>query len=462
MTRRDLSTKLGLLLFALFSALYLLLVAVLYVTFSRSLAAQVAEDLLHRGHGHAEVLGRRWGEEALHHVAEMERQTALIAAVVDRAGTVLAQSDPLRPDQARYLKVDARAALHREGVIVTRDWRTEPYVVTWSPVFRNGEWAATVVLLEPTEPLRRALAAFRWAGFLAFAFMAALSLVLTAVLSKRLTKPLRQMTAVTSAIAEGDYSQRVDVRGNDEIACLAASINRMADSLQAYRAQQSAFLADVSHELRTPLTYIQGYSEALKKGYGDEAQRRAMAETIHREASRLTRLLQDLFALVRMEEPAFRMHREPVNLAQTVEAVVTRMAPAFQEKGIALTVEAGGEALWVDGDAARLEQVWINLLDNARRHTPAGGRVAVRLLCEKGEAVIEVCDTGEGIPPEELPRIWERLYRVEKSRSRAYGGAGLGLSIVKRIVELHGGRVGVESEPGKGATFIVRLPLRPA
>jgi len=461
MIRLRLSTKLGLLLFVLISALFLLLVVLLYTIFNRSLVTQVAEDLLHRGHGHAEVLGRRWGEEALHHVAEMERQTALIAAVVDRTGRVLAQSDPLRPDQVRYLKVDARAATHRDGVIVTRDWRTEPYIVTWSPVYRNGEWAATVVLFEPTEPLRRALAAFRWAGCVAFAFMVALSLALTVVLSKRLTQPLRQMTAVTSAIAEGDYSQRVGVRGNDEIACLAASINRMADSLQAYRAQQSAFLADVSHELRTPLTYIQGYSEALKKGYGDEAQRRAMAETIHREASRLTRLLQDLFALVRMQEPSFRIQRAPVNLAQTVEAVVARMAPAFQEKGIVLTVEAAGEPLWVDGDAARLEQVWINLLDNARRHTPAGGRVTVRLLREKDEAVVEVRDTGEGIPPEELPRIWERLYRVEKSRSRTHGGSGLGLSIVKRIVELHGGRVGVESERGKGATFIVRLPLSP-
>lgn len=462
MMRLKLATKLGLLLFALLSLLYLLLVAVLYVSFSRSLAAQVAEDLRHRGHGHAEVLGRRWGEEALHHVAEMERQTGLIAAVVDRTGTVLAQSDPLGPEQVRYLKVDARAAAHREGVVVTRNWRTEPYIVTWSPVFRNGEWVATVVLFEPTEPLRRDLAAFKGASCVAFAFMAVLSLALTAALSKRLTKPLRQMTAVTSAIAEGDYSRRVDVRGRDEIACLAASINRMADSLQAYRARQSAFLADVSHELRTPLTYIQGYSEALKKGYGDEAQRRAMAETIHREATRLTRLLQDLFALVRMEEPTFQLHREPVNLGQTVEAVVARMAPAFQDKGIALTVEAAGEPLWVHGDAARLEQVWINLLDNARRHTPAGGRVTVRLFREAGEAVVEVRDTGEGIPPEELPRIWERLYRVEKSRSRTHGGAGLGLAIVKRIVELHGGRVGAESECGKGATFIVRLPLRPA
>ncbi len=462
MTRFRLSTKLGLLLFAMLSVLYLLLGALFYVAFSRSLTVQVAEDLLHRGHGHADVLGRRWGNEAFHHVAEMERQTALIAVVVDRRGTVLAQSDPLSSDQVRYLKVDVRTAAHREGVIATRDWRTEPYIVTWSPVMRNGAWVATVVMFEPTGSLRRDLRAFRTAGWVTFGLMATLSLALTAVLAKRLTKPLLQMTSVTEAIAEGDYSRRVNVPGNDEIARLAASINRMADNLQKYRARQSAFLADVSHELRTPLTYLQGYSEALKKGYGDEAQRAAMAETIHRETNRLTRLLQDLFTLVRMEEPSFRFEGELVNLGQTVEAVVARMAPAFQEKGIPLAIETEGEPLWVNGDAGRLEQVWMNLLDNARRHTPPGGQVTICLRREGGEAVVTVRDTGEGIPPEDLPRIWERLYRVEKSRSRAHGGAGLGLSIVKRIVELHGGRVAAESERGQGAAFIVRLPLRSA
>ncbi|HEY8342307.1 MAG TPA: ATP-binding protein [Calditerricola sp.] len=458
MMRLRLSTKLGLLLFVLFSSLCLLLLALHYVTFSRSLAGQAADDILQRSRGHADALGRQWGREALNHVAEMERQTALIAAVVDRQGRVLAQSEPLRPDAVRYLKVDDRVLGHPEGVIVTRDWRQEPYIVVWSPVFRNGQWVATVVLLEATEPLRRDLQAFKLASWVAIAIMAAVSMVLTVVISKRLTRPLLQMTAVTSAIAKGDYSQRVDVRGSDEVALLAASINRMADNLQAYRAQQSAFLTDVSHELRTPLTYIQGYSEALTKGYGDEAQRRVMAETIHREASRLTRLLQDLFALVRMEEPTFSLERKPVNLRETVEAVVARLTPAFEAKGVAVRVEEDNP-LWVEGDGARLEQVWFNLLDNALRHTPPGGQVTVSLRREGGEAVVAVRDTGEGIPPEDLPRIWERLYRVDKSRSRARGGAGLGLAIVKRIVELHGGWVGAESEPGKGATFIVRLPL---
>ena len=459
MSRLHLSTKLGLLLFALSSALCLVLLALLDAVFSRSLAAQAAQDLLHRGHGHAEALGHRWGPEALHHVAAMERQTPLVAAVVDRKGTLLARSEPLAPDQLRYVRVDGRAVASAEGVVVTRDWREEPYIVTWSPVFRDGQWVATVVLFEPTEPLRRDLEAFRVASWIALGITAALSVAVTVVLSRRMTRPLRQMMAVTSAIAAGDYSQRVDLRGDDEIARLAASINRMAECLQAYRAQQSAFLADVSHELRTPLTYIQGYSEALTKGYGDERQRRAMAETIHREANRLTRLLQDLFTLVRMEEPTFSLRRAPVAVGPIVAAVVARLRPAFEDKGVTLRVHVD-EELWVDGDGERLEQVWMNLLDNARRHTPPGGEVTVSLHRDGREAVVTVRDTGEGIPAEDLPRIWERLYRVDKSRSRARGGAGLGLAIVRRIVELHGGRVEAESEPGQGATFRVRLPLR--
>lgn len=461
MSRLQLSTKLGLLLFALFSSLCLILLAVLYVVFSRSLVAQAAADLLHRGHGHAEALSDRWGPEALNHVVAMERQTPLIAAVVDRGGTVLASSEPLGPEQTRYLQVDGRALATPEGAVVSGDWREEPYLVVWSPVFRNGEWVATVVLFEPTKPFRRDLEAFKVASWIALGIMAVLATAVTVVLSRRLTRPLRQMTAVTSAIAAGDYTQRVAIRGNDEIAHLAASINRMAESLQTYRAQQSAFLADVSHELRTPLTYIQGYSEALVKGYGDEAQRRVMAATIHQEAGRLTRLLQDLFTLVRLEEPTFSLRRQPVEVGQTVKAVVARLLPAFAEKGVNLRVDAS-EDLWVDGDGERLEQVWINLLDNARRHTPSGGEVTVSIGREGREAVVTVRDTGEGIPPDDLPHIWERIYRVDKSRSRAGGGAGLGLAIVRRIVELHGGRVHAESRCGQGATFRVWLPLRPA
>ncbi|MEW6547705.1 MAG: ATP-binding protein [Bacillota bacterium] len=219
-------------------------------------------------------------------------------------------------------------------------------------------------------------------------------------------------------------------------------------------------LADVSHELRTPLTSIQGFVEALRDGVvEDEETRRRYLATIHEEVVRLSRLVRDLLDLSLMQTGNTAWTLAPVDVGAVVGRVAARFAPEATEKGITLVADVTGILPPVLGNEDRIEQAVENLLSNAVKFTPPGGRIEVSVAEQGAEVRVSVRDTGPGIPGEDLPRIWERFYRVEKSRARSHGGAGLGLAIVKQIVEAHGGAVAAESEPGAGSVFTLTLPV---
>lgn len=289
---------------------------------------------------------------------------------------------------------------------------------------------------------------------------ALLAIGLAVILSQRLARPLVRMIAVTGDIARGRYEVRVPTKGQDEIARLGEAINELARHLQHLNATRREFLADVAHELRTPLTYLRGYAQVLYDGMAKTPEEtRQYLKIIHDETQRVERLVQDLFALAQADAGALRLNLESVNLAELTERVTASFRPKAKEKGVTLAVR-GEPALRAEVDPSRVEQALVNLLDNALRHTPAGGSVAVNLAA-KGEGVeVAVQDTGPGIPQEDLPFIWDRLYRVDKSRSRERGGAGLGLAIVKHIADLHGGRVTAESRVGSGTTMRMAFPVR--
>ncbi|MDI6824429.1 MAG: ATP-binding protein [Bacillota bacterium] len=219
-------------------------------------------------------------------------------------------------------------------------------------------------------------------------------------------------------------------------------------------------LADVSHELRTPLTSIQGFVEALRDGVvEDEETRRRYLATIHEEAVRLGRLVRDLLDLSLMQTGNTAWTLGPVDVGAVVRRVAARFTSEAAEKGVELLADIPGVLPPVLGNEDRIEQVVENLLSNAVKFTPPGGRIEVSAAEQGAEVRVSVRDTGPGIPAEDLPRIWERFYRVEKSRARSHGGAGLGLAIVKQIVEAHGGVVAAESEPGAGSEFSFTLPV---
>ena len=299
--------------------------------------------------------------------------------------------------------------------------------------------------------------------------------------ANRTTRRLQTLARATSDLRGGDYGIRVPVEGEDEVAQLQANFNAMAadlergvhevqaerDTVTALLAARRELVASVSHELRTPVATLRGYLESAREHWNGTppATLRGDLEIMARETVRLQALIDDLFMLARAEVSRLELRLAAVDAAEVARRCVASVAPlAWQRGRVEVSAEIVPGTPAVRADAARLEQVIQNLLHNAVRHTPPGGIVAVTVAPADGKddgalaVVLRVQDTGEGIPADELPRIWERFYRTARSRDGADGGTGLGLALVKELTEAMGGSVGVESVPGAGSCFTLRLP----
>jgi two-component system, OmpR family, sensor histidine kinase BaeS len=289
----------------------------------------------------------------------------------------------------------------------------------------------------------------------ALAVAAAASVVLAVVLARRLAMPLREMSRAARRIAEGDYTARVGRGGPEEVASLADSFNQMAGQIAEQERLRREFVSNAAHELRTPLTNLQGYLEALRDGVV-VAERETFA-SLHEEVQRLMRLSRslDLLAEGDLAERAGTELRD-LDLRAAIEAAVYLAQAAFERRRIALELEVP-VGLRAVANADHVAQVLANLLQNAVRYTPEGGRVVVSARGSRSDVLVSVANTGAGIPAEDLPHVFERFYRVDKSRESSSGGAGIGLAIVKALVELGGGRVGAESSPER-TRFWFSLP----
>jgi len=301
-------------------------------------------------------------------------------------------------------------------------------------------------------PVNRAL--------LLIAVAAGLSAVLLILgLSRRILAPVETLTAAARRMEAGDLSQRVEIKSRDEIGDLARAFNAMADGLTRLEELRRNMVSDVAHELRTPLSNIQGYLEAIQDGVVEPEQR--IIDSIHEEALLLNRLVDDLQDLSLAEAGQLRLERRPTELAPVVWKAVEAIQPQAAASEITLRVDLPEGLPLVDVDPERVGQVLRNLLDNALTHTPAGGKIAVTAGASGRWVEVSVQDTGDGITAEDLPHVFERFYRADKSRSRATGGAGLGLAIARQLVEAHGGEIGAQSDgvPGRGTRFSFRLPV---
>lgn len=279
--------------------------------------------------------------------------------------------------------------------------------------------------------------------------------------SIRIVTPLQRLLTASQRIAAGNYAERVATSPGDELGILAGQFNTMAAELEQAERRRIALIGDVAHELRTPLATIEGYTEGLLDGVVEPG-----AETwalLHDEVGRLRRLVQDLQALSRAEARQIPLHLRPCAPAELIRQALVRITPQFTEKDILLINAVAPDLPLVQADADRIIQVLINLLGNALRYTPSGGTVRVSAEEQDGALVIHITDTGIGIPSEHLSHLFERFYRVDKARSRALGGSGIGLSIARAVVTAHAGRIWATS-PGQdqGATFSFTLPIAPS
>jgi signal transduction histidine kinase len=281
--------------------------------------------------------------------------------------------------------------------------------------------------------------------------------------ARRITLPLARVAQATQRIAQGHrdvlIGEKTRVRELDGI---SAAVNDLSRALGDQEALRRRLTADVAHELRTPLATLQSHLEALIDGVWQPDP--ARLEGLHEEILRINRLVADLEKLAQLEGDAGGLRRSATDVSALVAGIVRNHEPQFQEKGITLRFLAGAgrTVLTAPVDPDRISQAVINLLSNALKFTQTGGRVEVRVEPRDGFVDIGVADTGIGIGEDDLPRVFERFYRVDSSRSRATGGAGIGLSIAKAIVDAHGGTISAISEPGKGSDFRITLPRDPA
>jgi len=281
--------------------------------------------------------------------------------------------------------------------------------------------------------------------------MGLLAVLLSVLLARRLSRPLQRLTTAAEGIASGDLGQRVPLNTNDEIGRLATAFNTMADSLEGHERLRKQLVSNAAHELRTPLMVIRGELEGMLDGVLPSSPE--ALQSLHQETGRLTAILDGVDELSRAEASFLSLQREEVQLKLLCEGIATRFGRLAEDKQARIVVACpDGLTVWADPD--RLSQILINLLTNALKALPDQGRVELRATETDQTAVIELSDNGHGISPELLPHIFERFYKG------AQGGLGLGLAIVRELVAAHNGTIEVDSEPGRGTTFILRLPKR--
>ncbi|MFE7402295.1 sensor histidine kinase [Streptomyces sp. NPDC057557] len=398
------------------------------------------------------------------------RAAATYAACLTRAGAAVTArpngigipviSTERRPSQCRESSADSdpRIAQDHEAV---QTCESDPRLAACLQRAFNERIAAAApprlqVLLGVRDESPPTLAAAPTIAVAAGVFLAAVLGAL--LLSRAVLRPIRALTMAARGLGEGDLGRRVVVSGRDEIAELGGAFNRMADSIQAGEDRQRRLTGDIAHELRTPLANLRGYLEALQDGYVEPTLE--LLESLHEEAMLQQRIVDDLQDLALAEAGALTYHRVDVDLGEMLETCRTAHRARAETAGVVLELDVP-QSVCVFADADRLRQVVGNLVVNAVRVTAPGGTVNLALVRDGDLAVIQVRDTGKGIPPEDLPHLFDRFWRADAARGRATGGSGLGLSIARQIVTDHRGRIDVESAVGVGTTFSVVLSTAP-
>ena len=403
-----------------------------------------------------------------------EIRRARIERLVSRNYSVEFQWEKIQPALEQAGRVSGRRIVvtNQHGDIVGDShkgsgvpWRRHDKTIISSPIVVGDQEVGFFALdsenvpgVIPEPPISRLASAVNryllWAGLAS----GVVGVLMVSLVSRRLLSPMQALGHAARRLGGGDLTQRVPTTGPTELVDLAGSFNAMAGSLQNAEEQRRNLVADVAHELRTPLSNIQGYLEAVKDGLLEPNEE--TIDTIYQQAVHLSQLVEDLRLLAQVEGGSLGLNLAPDSLPEVLRRSVEAFRARAEAEGIELSMYTPADFPLVTMDRTRIAQVVANLLENAIRHTPSGGRVEVRLdEAANAKATVTVSDSGEGIPTQELPNLFERFHRVDPSRTRSTGGAGLGLTIAKQLVEAHGGTIHAESALGQGSRFVFELPL---
>lgn len=444
------SFKVGALFTIVFLILLLLLGSLLYLVFTQMFIDYVTSDLLVRGNNHASVLADNFNDVTIMHVGLMEQNVVTSVIVTDFNNSILTSSDSVDSEMKRYLEMEQNSA---SSQILNKDWKEYQYIVTVSSIENNLGY---VYMFYPTSVIKETVLILK-----IFIGLASLGVILIAIgviifLSKKMTSPLIYMEEATKKMAKGEYRQDLNIKGEDEVAQLSNSIRILGNQLQHYEDTRNEFLASVAHELRTPLTYINGYSDILTKDLiKDKDEQRKYLTIINDETKRVTRLVNDLLELSKASVGKLTLNKDIVDINLILEKVINNLSPLAKQKGLTFNYNSK-KNVFLNIDPFRMEQVFFNLIENSIKYTDHGN-VSVKIFEENELIKIIISDTGIGISEVDLPKIWDRFYRVDKSRARQTGGTGLGLNLVKEIIKLHEGEIDIKSTKGKGTTVYITL-----
>ncbi|MFD2629092.1 sensor histidine kinase [Oceanobacillus kapialis] len=451
-----LSLKIGLLFFVFILIIEAFLYFVLYTNLANERIEEVMNNLLARGNTHSAILEENYNQSTLEHVAIMESESDFTVMITDATGNVIITSDPIEEEMMDVIEHTDYNQMPNEGKVLEERWPDKKYIATDSPITINEEHQGHVFMFADTNNIKRIVDhlsdQFVFIGFVTII----LTIITVFILSRLITKPLVKMKKATEQLSKGRHKVELHTDRRDELGELAASITKLSDDLERLKKERNEFLASISHELRTPLTYLKGYADIISRGGISNNERNDYIEIIREETEQLAVLIKNLFDLAKMDQNKFTINKEDVVFGKLIRTITERIRPVFEEKNITFSVRCPSHIIaYVDPE--RIQQVLLNILDNAKKHTSRGKQISLEVSQNKHEIITIISDEGEGIPEEDLPYIFERLYRVEKSRSRLSGGTGLGLTIAKEIVEFHGGTIEVRSKLGEGTSFIIKL-----
>lgn len=434
-----------------------LLFFLLYFSLVNTRVDEEVDALLARGNSHRDVLQNNFDPETISHVALMESEAKTRVVITTETGKILAKSANVDKAMEKHLK-NTMEHVPTNGTVIEKHWRSSNYICTVSPIKIQGKNKGFVYMFLGTDSIRTLIDHLTDQFIIIGAITFFLTVITVFLLSKILTIPLVYMKKATKKMSKGDLSVSLNIRRKDEIGELADSILQLAHDLDYIKKERGEFLASVAHELRTPLTYVKGYADIALRNNLSLEERHKYLSIIKEETEHLTNLVEDLFELAQMEHHNFIIDKQETNLSEFLNNVVKKIQPAYIDKNIRI-VWSCPQSLTLALDTQRFEQVMINLCNNAYRHSYKDSEINIRVNKEINNVKISISDQGEGIPEKDIPYIFERFYRVDKSRTRSSGGSGLGLSIVKEIVELHGGTVTIESKPNDDTTVNIKIPI---
>ncbi|WP_243356351.1 HAMP domain-containing sensor histidine kinase [Bacillus litorisediminis] len=451
-----LSIKLGLAFFFVFFGIIGLLLFFLHESIVNTYVEEEMTTLHTRGNSHRDVLEDNFNQNTIDHVMLMESSSDTSVVIINENLDIIRASTPVNDDMEAIInKVPLKIVSQNKEMFIETDFWTNPYVSTVS-TFKYNDQSYFLFMFEPTDNLRILMKEMNQH----FIYGTVISLIITAIvisfLTKIITKPLIKMKQATERISKGDFTVELPAFKDDELGRLSKAIYKLADDLKHLTESRKEFLASISHELRTPLTYIKGYADVCRKGLVSQQDKDKYIQVIYEESERVTKLIQDLFELAKIDQNQFSIQKTNVSLNDMLYGLYKRFNPAFDKEGKKLELQIKNE-IWAYIDPIRMEQCLLNLLDNAKKYSLHNSTIKIEAFEKKNQIFINIQNESNPIDSRHLPRLFDRFYRVDPSRSRKLGGVGLGLSVVKEIIEAHDGTISFTSKEGI-VTVILTLP----